>query len=42
MNIQSAVLEGTKVLKNKFILSAQLDAEVLMSKALAIKISVSS
>ena len=34
MNIQSAVIEGTNVLKNKFILSAQLDAEILMSRAL--------
>ena len=34
MNIQSAVIEGTNVLKNKSILSAQLDAEILMSKAL--------
>ena len=34
MNIQSAVIEGTNVLKNKFIPSAQLDAEILLSKAL--------
>ena len=34
MNIQSAVIEGTNFLKNKSILSAQLDAEILMSKAL--------
>ena len=34
MNIQSAVIEGINVLKNKSILSAQIDAEILMSKAL--------
>ena len=34
MNIQSAVIDGTSVLKNKSILSAQLDTEVLMAKAL--------
>ena len=34
MNIQSAVIEGTSVLKNKSILSAQLDTEILMAKAL--------
>ena len=34
MNIQSAITEGTNILKNKSILSAQLDAEILMSKAL--------
>ena len=34
MNIQSAITEGTSVLKNKSILSAQLDAEILMAKAL--------
>ena len=34
MNIQSAVIEGTNVLKNKSILSAQLDTEILMAKAL--------
>ena len=34
MNIQSAVLEGTSVLKSKSILSAQLDTEILMAKAL--------
>ena len=42
MNIQSALIDGASVLKNKSILSAQLDAEILMSKALAINISVSS
>ena len=34
MNIQSAVIEGTSALKNKSILSAQLDTEILMAKAL--------
>ena len=34
MNIQSAVLEGTNILKDKSILSAQLDTEILMSKAI--------
>ena len=34
MNIQSAVIEGTSVLKSKSILSAQLDTEILMAKAL--------
>ena len=34
MNIQSAVIEGTNFLKDKFILSAQLDTEILMAKAL--------
>ena len=34
MNIQSAVIEGTSVLKNKSIISAQLDTEILMAKAL--------
>ena len=34
MNIQSAVIEGIKVLKDKSIPSAQLDTEILMAKAL--------
>ena len=34
MNIQSAVIEGANVLKDKSILSAQLDTEILMAKAL--------
>ena len=34
MNIQSAITEGTNVLKDKSILSAQLDTEILMAKAL--------
>ena len=34
MNIQSAIIEGTNVLKDKSILSAQLDTEILMAKAL--------
>ena len=34
MDIQSAVIEGTNVLKNKLISSAQLDTEILMAKAL--------
>ena len=34
MKIQSAVIEGTNILKDKSILSAQLDTEILMAKAL--------
>ena len=34
MNIHSAIIEGTNVLKKKSILSAQLDTEILMAKAL--------
>ena len=34
MNIHSAVIEATNVLKDKSILSAQLDTEILMAKAL--------
>ena len=34
MNIQSAIIEGINVLKDKSILSAQLDTEILMAKAL--------
>jgi release factor glutamine methyltransferase len=34
MNIQLAITEGISVLKNKSILSAQLDTEILMAKAL--------
>jgi len=34
MNIYSAVIEGTNILKDKSILSAQLDTEILMAKAL--------
>ena len=34
MNIQSAVIEGVNILKDKCILSAQLDTEILMAKAL--------
>ena len=37
MNIQSAVTEGTNILKNKSILSAKLDSEILMAKALGEK-----
>ncbi len=34
MNIQSAVIEGTNILKNRSIISAQLDTEILMAKVL--------
>ena len=34
MNINSAVTEATNILKDKSILSAQLDTEILMAKAL--------
>jgi len=34
MNIRSAVIEGTNFLKDKLILSAQLDTEILMARAL--------
>ena len=37
MNIQSAVTEGKNILKNKSILSAKLDSEILMAKALGKK-----
>ena len=37
MNIQSAVTEGINILKNKSILSAKLDSEILMAKALGKK-----
>ncbi len=33
MNIQSAIIEGTNILHNKCINTAQLDAEILMTKA---------
>ena len=32
MNIQSAVIEGTNILKNSYIKTAQLDTEILMAK----------
>jgi release factor glutamine methyltransferase len=34
MNIQSAIIEGTNILKNNYISTAQLDSEILMSKVL--------
>jgi len=34
MNIQSAIVEGTNILKDKSILSAKLDTEILMAEAL--------
>ena len=34
MNIQSAITEGAKILKNKYINTAQLDAEILMEKVI--------
>ena len=34
MNIQSAVIQGTNILRDKSIISAQLDTEILMAKAL--------
>ena len=37
MNIQSALIEGLNILKNKSILSAKLDSEILMAKALGKK-----
>ena len=37
MNIQSALTEGLNILKNKSILSAKLDIEILMAKALGKK-----
>ena len=37
MNIQSALTEGLNILKNKYILSAKLDSEILMAKALGKK-----
>ena len=37
MNIQSALIEGLNILKNKSVLSAKLDIEILMAKALGKK-----
>ena len=37
MNIQSALTEGLNILKNKSVLSAKLDIEILMAKALGKK-----
>ena len=34
MNIQSAIIKGTNILKGKYIKSAHLDTEILMAKAL--------
>ena len=34
MKIWSAVMEGTNILKNRSILCAELDTEILMSKAI--------
>ena len=34
MNIQSAIIKGTNILKSKCILSAQLDVEILLSKVI--------
>ena len=34
MNINSAITEGTRILKDKYILNARLDSEILMAKAI--------
>ena len=34
MNIQSAIIQGAKILKNKFFLNPYLDSEILMSKVI--------
>ena len=34
MNIQSAINQGAKILKNKFFLNPYLDSEVLMAKVI--------
>ena len=34
MNIQSAIIQGAQILKNKFSLNFYLDSEILMSKAI--------
>ena len=34
MNIQSAIIDGTNILKQKYIKTAELDAEILMAKAI--------
>ena len=34
MNIQSAIIEGTNILKNKSINSAKLDSEILLATAI--------
>tara|TARA_B110000008_G_scaffold165895_1_gene166071 strand:- start:1704 stop:2546 length:843 start_codon:yes stop_codon:yes gene_type:complete len=36
MNIQSAIIEGTNILKNKYIQTAQLDTEIIMSEILGV------
>ena len=34
MNIESAIIEGARILKDQSILTANLDSEILMSKAI--------
>ncbi len=34
MNIQSAIIQGAQILKNKFVLNSYLDSEILMAKAI--------
>ena len=34
MDIQSAIIKGTKILKDKSILTASLDTEILIAKAI--------
>ena len=34
MNINSAIINGSKILSKNFILSPQLDSEILMAKAI--------
>ena len=34
MNINSAIIQGSKILKNKFIPNPQLDSEILMSETI--------
>ena len=34
MNIHNAIIEGSKILKDNFIDSANLDSEILMAKAI--------
>ena len=34
MNIHSAIIEGTKILKDKYISTARLDSEILLAKTI--------
>ena len=34
MNIKSAIIDGARILKRKFIINADLDSEILMAEAI--------